>query len=108
MKSKEAENGEEAIKEIQNGANPIRVDSIVCDIQMPKVDGKEAIAYFRQQFPSIPVIVLTGTPNVKDANTLFTEGIVEYLMKPVQPENPLQSVEKSAQSHDFFKGHFFS
>ncbi len=29
---KEAENGEEAIKEIQNGDNPIRVDTIVCDI----------------------------------------------------------------------------
>jgi len=53
-----------------------------------------------------PVIVLTGAPNVKDANTLFTEGIVEYLMKPVQPEDLVQAVEKAAQSHDFFKGQF--
>jgi FixJ family two-component response regulator len=42
------------------------------------------------------VIVLTGAPNVKDANTLFTEGIVEYLMKPVQPEDLVQAVEKAA------------
>ncbi len=65
---------------------------------MPKVDGKEAIAYFRQQFPSIPVIVFTGQPNVKDANTLFKEGIVDRV----------QAVEKAAQSHDFFKGQFFT
>ncbi len=73
---------------------------------MPKVDGKEAIAYFRLQFPSIPVIVLTGQPNVKDANTLFKEGIVEYLMKPVQPEELVKAVEKAAQSRDFFKDQF--
>jgi len=54
------------------------------------------------------VIVLTGAPNVKDANTLFTEGIVEYLMKPVQPEDLVQAVEKAAQSHDFFKGQFYT
>ena len=70
---------------------------------MPKVVGKEAIAYFRHQFPSVPVIVLTGKPNVKDANTLFKEGIVKYLMKPVQPEDLVKAVEKAAQSHDFFK-----
>ena len=103
---KEAENGEEAIKEIQSGDNPIRIDAIVCDMQMPKVDGKEAIAYFRQQCPSVPVIVLTGQPNVKDANTLFKEGIVEYLMKPVQPEELIKAVEKAAQSHDFFQDQF--
>ncbi len=103
---KEAENGEEAIKEIQSGDNPLVIDAIVCDIQMPKVDGKEAIAYFRQQFPSVPVIVLTGQPSVKDANTLFKEGIVEYLMKPVQPDDLVKAVEKAAQSHDFFKDQF--
>lgn len=103
---KEAENGEAAIKEIKSGDNSIMVDAIVCDIQMPKVDGKEAIAYFRQQFPSVPVIVLTGQPSVKDANELFKEGIVEYLMKPVQPEDLVKAVEKAAQSHDFFKDKF--
>lgn len=40
---KEAENGEEAIKEIQSGDNPIRVDTIVCDIQMRKSMGKKRL-----------------------------------------------------------------
>ncbi len=103
---KEAADGEAAIQEIRSGDNPIKVDAIVCDMQMPKVNGMEAIAFFRQQFPSVPVIVLTGQPNIKDANTLFKEGIVEYLTKPVKPEDLVKAVEKAAQSHDFFKGQF--
>ena len=102
----EAENGEAAIEQIRSGDNPIKVDAIVCDIQMPKINGLEAIAFFRQQFPSVPVIVLTGQPNVKDASTLFKEGIVEYLTKPVQPDDLTKAVEKAAQSHDFFKDQF--
>ena len=31
--------------------NPLMVDTILCDIRMPNVNGKEAIAYFRNVFP---------------------------------------------------------
>jgi two-component system chemotaxis response regulator CheY len=47
----------------------------------------EAIAFFRQQFPSVPVIVLTGEPEVVGASHLLKEGIVAYLVKPISPEN---------------------
>ncbi len=63
----EAEDGEKAIKEIRSGDNPVMIDAILCDIHMPKVNGVEAIAFFRQQFPQVPVIVLTGEPDVKGA-----------------------------------------
>ncbi len=82
----EAEDGEDAMNKIREGDNPLMVDTIICDMQMPKVNGMEAIAFFRQQFPSVPVIVLTGNPEIQGANTLFTQGISEYLTKPVEPE----------------------
>ena len=77
------EDGQVGIEAIRLGDNPLAVDTIICDMQMPKVNGMEAIAYFRQQFPSIPVIVLTGNPKFTDANDLFKQGIVEYLTKPI-------------------------
>ena len=97
----EAEDGEKGIQEIRSGDNPMKVDTIICDIHMPKVNGMDAIAYFRQQFPSVPVIVLTGQPEVAGAAHLFKQGIVEYLIKPVTPEKLTAAVDKVAKTHVF-------
>ncbi len=97
----EAEDGEKGVEAIRSGDNPIAVDTIICDIHMPKVNGMEAIAYFRQQFPSVPVIVLTGQPELSGATALFKQGIVEYLTKPVTPETLTEAVNKVAKDHVF-------
>lgn len=95
----EAEDGEKGVKAIRSGDNPVKVDGIICDIHMPKVNGIEAIAYFRAQFPSVPVIVMTGQPSVEGASELYKKGIVEYLVKPVAPEKLTAAVHKVARDH---------
>ncbi len=100
----EAEDGEKGVEAIRSGDNPVMVDTIICDIHMPKVNGMEAIVYFRQQFPSVPVIVLTGEPDISGAATLFKQGIVEYLTKPVSPEKLTQCVNKAVKEHVFKDG----
>lgn len=102
----EAEDGQAGIDAIRSGDNPLAVDTIICDMKMPKVNGMEAIAYFRQQFPSVPVIVFTGNPDFKDANELFKQGIVEYLTKPIESEKLVAAVKKAANSHELFKDQF--
>jgi len=102
----EAEDGQAGIEAIRSGDNPLAVDTIICDMQMPKVNGMEAIAYFRQQFPSVPVIVFTGNPDFKDANELFKQGIVEYLTKPIETEKLVEAVKKAANRHELFKDQF--
>ena len=87
---REAEDGEKAITQIRSNDNPFKVSLIICDIRMPKVNGMEAIAYFRQEFPSVPVIVLTGEPELAGATQLFKLGIVDYLEKPISPEKLTQ------------------
>ena len=73
------------------------VDAIICDIRMPKIDGVEAIAYFRSQYPSVPVIVLTGYPNTELSAGLMKEGVVEYLIKPVDREKLLAAVKNAIE-----------
>ncbi len=102
----EAEDGQAGIDAIRSGDNPIAVDTIICDMQMPNVNGMGAIAYFRQQFPSVPVIVLTGNPDFKDANELFKQGITEYLTKPIESEKLVEAVKKAADNHVLFKDQF--
>ena len=77
------------------------VGLIICDIRMPKVSGMEAIAFSRQEFPSVPVIVLTGEPEVAGATHLFKEGIVDYLAKPISPKKLTHVVHKAVRDHVF-------
>lgn len=104
----EAEDGEAGIQAIRSGDNPLAVDTIICDMQMPKVHGMEAVAYFRQQFPSVPVIVFTGNPDIKGANELFKQGIVEYLTKPIESDKLVEAVKRAAKEHVLFKDQFIT
>ena len=102
----EAEDGEKGIAAIKADGNALLVDTIVCDLYMPKVNGTEAIAYFRKQFPSVPIIVLTGKPDIPNAASLFKQGIAEYLVKPVEAEKLTAVVHQAAQAHVLFKDQF--
>ena len=93
----EAEDGEQAIKEMRSGDNALAVDTILCDIHMPKMNGKDAIAWFRSQFPSVPVVVMTGQPNVAGATSLMKQGAVDYLVKPVDPAHLTAVMNKVAK-----------
>jgi two-component system chemotaxis response regulator CheY len=91
---------------IKADGNALLVDTIVCDLYMPKVNGTEAIAYFREQFPSVPVIVLTGKPDIPNAASLFKQGIADYLVKPVEAEKLTTAVHKAAREHVLFRDQF--
>ena len=90
----EAEDGEQAIREIKQGDNPVMLDVIVTDINMPKVNGLEAIQFFQQEWPRVPLIVMTGYPNLETATELMKRGLVDYLVKPVDKEKLVAAVEK--------------
>ena len=90
----EAEDGEKAIKEVRSGDNPLMLDAIICDIHMPNVNGKQATTFIREQFPSVPIIIMTGQPDIKDATELMKQGVVDYLVKPVSPEKLTEVVAK--------------
>ncbi len=102
----DAEDGEKGIQAIKSGDNPLMVDTIICDLKMPKVNGMEAITFFRSQFPSVPVLVLTGHPDVENIGTLMKQGVVDYLVKPVQAEKLNKAVEKAVKGHVLFKDQF--
>lgn len=98
----EAEDGKRAIEVLNEGENPLLVDVIICDIRMPKINGTEAIAYFRSQYPSTPVVVLTGYPDVQLATSLLKDGIVEYLVKPVDRDKLLGAVKSAMDKRGMF------
>ena len=91
----EADDGGKAVEVLNSGDNPLMLDAIICDIRMPRMNGVEAITYFRAQYPSLPVIVLTGYHDEPLASSLRRQGIVEFLEKPAEREQILASVAQA-------------
>ncbi len=82
----EAEDGQQAINRLNEGEHPMVIDVIITDIRMPNINGIEAMDYFQREYPSIPLIVLTGFPDLELAMQLMKQGIADYLVKPVDRE----------------------
>lgn len=91
----EAEDGEQAIALVQSYPVGFSLHTIICDIGLPKVNGHDVITFLRAKLPSVPVIVLTGQPDVMGAAALFKQGVVDYLIKPAQPQTLLDAVRRA-------------
>ena len=97
----EAEDGGKAVEILNSGDNPLMVDVIICDIRMPRINGVEAITYFRAQYPSLPVIVLTGYHDEQLAFSLLKQGVVEHIEKPAERDRILSSVARAIAQRRF-------
>ena len=100
----EAEDGAKAIEILRQDDNPPMVDVITCDIRMPKMNGVEAIAFFQREFPSIPVVVITGFPETELAVSLLKQGVSDYVPKPVESQKLLAVVAKAMEHRIALKG----
>jgi two-component system chemotaxis response regulator CheY len=82
----EAENGEKATEAIHTGENRLVLNTVICDIRMPKINGIQAIDYFQREYPHVPLIVLTAYPETGMAVSFMRNGAADYLVKPVEAE----------------------
>ncbi|HST82296.1 MAG TPA: response regulator [Kineosporiaceae bacterium] len=69
-----------------NGRTPLRPMIILLDILMPRIGGLEVLVRLRSEevTRSLPVIVLTTSPEERDLVDGDRLGVISYLSKPVQ------------------------
>ncbi|PZO38324.1 MAG: hypothetical protein DCF19_16735 [Pseudanabaena frigida] len=75
-----AKNGQEAVDLVQS-AHP---DLVLMDIQMPEMDGLEAIQYIRNNRFTTPIIALTALAMTGDRERCIEAGANDYLSKPIK------------------------
>lgn len=76
-------------------------DVVVTDIYMPDKDGIETIADFREEFPHVPIVVITGGGITRNADSLFVArelGVHEVLTKPFDPEKLIGAIREAART----------
>ena len=86
-----AESGAEGLKIIENE----RIDLIVTDLQMPGMTGLEMLSILKERDQQIPSILATGQGTEETAVFAFHLGILDYLIKPIEPDVLEASVEKA-------------
>ncbi len=86
-----ARNGQEAIDRTRE-TTP---DLILMDIQMPNMDGLEAMQRLRveHRFASVPIIALTALAMPGDRERCLEAGANNYMSKPVSLKNLRQTIE---------------
>ena len=70
-------------KQALDRASDPKYDLILMDVQMPVMDGLEAIRRIRQSGNDIPIICLTANAMLEDKKRCFESGADEYLTKPL-------------------------
>ncbi len=72
-----------------------RPDLIICDLQMPVMDGYEVVQQLKKNplLRSIPVIAVTAFSMPNDRNNVLSKGFDGYLSKPIDPETFVRTVE---------------
>lgn len=75
-----------------------KVSMIVLDLMMPHIMGKEMLSTLRNDFPEIPVIIMTAMEDMEIAEECKKLGALDYLVKPVCPETLLSAIEKTMRN----------
>lgn len=87
----EAEDGEKALKVYNENKNKINL--ILLDVMMPKLDGWSVLRQIRQENKTLPIVMLTARAEEQDELFGFELGVDEYITKPFSPKVLVARVE---------------
>jgi two-component system, cell cycle response regulator len=75
-------------------------DLVLCDIQMPQMDGFEVLRSMRRdkRLAATPIIGVTALAMVGDREKILAAGFDGYLAKPITPETFVTDIEKYLSS----------
>ena len=79
----EAEDGEKALEVFEQ--NREKIDLILLDVMMPKLDGWSVLRQIRQT-SKVPIVMLTARGEEQDELFGFELGVDEYISKPFSPK----------------------
>lgn len=74
----EAENGIEGIDMVQK----LTPDFVILDMQMPMMDGTKLLPFLAQDYPEMPLIVISGFRDFDYVKHAISADAVDYLLKP--------------------------
>jgi CheY-like chemotaxis protein len=88
-----AENGRAAIELVRAQD----FDVVISDVRMPDMGGVELLRELHERDPDLPVLLVSGSPDLQTALKAVEYGAFEYLTKPVPFDKLGASVERAVE-----------
>ncbi len=99
-----ADNGKEAVNKVYGK----KYDLVVMDVNMPEMDGIQALSEIKKHDSSVIVLILTAYSNVGDAVKAVREGAYNYLEKPITSENLVALIKRALKARSMVETVGFS
>ncbi len=88
------ENGDNLVAEIRSW----KAELLMLDVIMPGTDGVELLRQVKNQFPAMPVIMVTATKTIRTAVTAMKLGAYDFINKPFDLEEIRVVVKRAVAS----------
>ncbi len=72
---------------------------VILDVDMPRMNGLEALQAIKEIDPSIVVLVLTAYANIEDAVKVVKEGAYNYVAKPVRGDQLVEMIHRAMSAY---------
>jgi putative nucleotidyltransferase with HDIG domain len=84
-----------------------KIDCCFTDINMPEMDGLELAEHIRTVDNTIPVIIMTGYPSLDNTIRTLKNGVVDFLIKPVNLNQLEICVQRVLRERELFIKNIF-
>ncbi len=88
------ESGDKALHRMKHQ----KPDAVISDVRMPGIDGLSLLSTVHQEFPDLPVIIITAHSDLDSAVSAYQGGAFEYLPKPFDVDEAV-AVTQRALAH---------
>lgn len=89
-----ANNGSDALEMVRS----VEFDIVFLDEQMPGLSGIETLEQIKEEYPGLPVVMITKSEEETIMEEAIGSKISDYLIKPVNPNQILLSLKKNLEN----------
>jgi DNA-binding NtrC family response regulator len=79
-------------------ASTYRPDVILLDLKLPDLDGMQVLEQLKARFPSLPIVMLTASRDLKAAVRATKLGALDYLTKPIDTDEVVMVVRRALET----------
>ena len=81
--------------------NKSSYELIICDLRLPDMLGTEVLGNINQANNNILFIIITGYSDIKTAVQAIKSGAINYITKPINPEEFFNEIENALKYREF-------
>ena len=79
------------------------VDVVLCDLNMPQMDGLQVLAEIRKKDENLPVIIITAHGSIQKAVEAIKQGAQNFVLKPLEINQIVPLINQAVENYQLQK-----